>query len=311
MITTVTPNPCIDKTLSVSGFSLDRANRADVLRVELGGKGINVARAFNALGGESYCTGFDFGNDSPLGATLDREQIAHGFVRAKGALRVCTKLFDDQTKQMIEINERGCAVDDHARAKLLDAVAQKAVQSEMLVLSGSLPAGLGSDFYAACLAVVHKEAPDCRVIVDADGESLLLALSQRPFLIKPNEKEFANTFGVAAELGAIDQKAAELIEQGVLEMICVSLGERGAYLADATGACFCTPARVEVRSLQAAGDSMVAGLCLALCKGLSLEQILAYGTAAAGATVSHVGTEVGDRTEFEAILPSLEVERLR
>ena len=232
MITTVTPNPCIDKTLAVSDFSTERTNRADVLRVEVGGKGINVSRAVVALGGESFCTGFDFGGDSPLGGALERDGIAHDFVRLDGALRVCTKLFDGATKQMVEINERGCAVDGTARAKLLDAVVAAARKSGTLVLSGSLPEGLGVDFYAACLAAVRESAPDCRVIVDADGESMGLALSQHPFLIKPNEKEFANIFGVAAELSAIDQKAAELIAGGVLKRICVSLGERGAYLAD-------------------------------------------------------------------------------
>ena len=311
MITTVTPNPCIDKTLSVSGFSLDRTNRADVLRTEIGGKGINVSRAFHALGGLNFSVGIDFGADSPLSDALSREELAHGFVCAPGALRVCTKIFDPETKKMIEINERGCAVDGRVRAALLESVVRAARGCDTLVLSGSLPEGLGVDFYATCLAAVHESAPRCRVIVDADGESLTLALRQHPFLIKPNEKEFANTFGVAAELSSIDKKAAELIGDDVLDMICVSLGERGAYLADATGACFCPPARVEVLSLQAAGDSMVAGICLALEKGRPLADILAFGTAAAGATVSHVGTEVGTYAEFKALLPTLTPERIR
>ncbi len=313
MITTVTPNPCIDKTLSVEGFSIERTNRAEVLRVEVGGKGINVARAVNALGGESLCTGFDFSDASPsfLARSLMGEGIVQEFLTLPGSLRVCTKLFDCSNSCMIEINERGGSVSDSDRAALLELVAQAAARSSFLVLSGSLPAGLGSDFYAACIRTVRASGASARVVVDAEGESLRQALEERPFLIKPNEKEFADTFGVAAELPAIDQKAAELIAAGRAEMICVSLGERGAYLADRDGACFCPPARVTVRSLQAAGDSMVAGICLALEQGQDLLQVLACGTAAAAATVSRLGTEVGSRADFEAILPTLSPSRLR
>ena len=224
MITTVTPNPCIDKTLSVEGFSTERTNRAEVLRVEVGGKGINVARAVNALGGESLCTGFDFSDASPsfLARSLMGEGIAQEFLTLPGSLRVCTKLFDRSDSRMIEINERGGSVSDSDRAALLDLVVQAAARSSFLVLSGSLPAGLGSDFYAACIRAVRASGASARVVVDAEGESLRQALEERPFLIKPNEKEFADTFGVAAELPAIDQKAAELIAADRAEMIVPS-----------------------------------------------------------------------------------------
>ena len=146
--------------------------------------------------------------------------------------------------------------------------------------------------------------------VDADGEALLKALDERPFLIKPNANEFCTAFGASPSLSSVDRVAGELIAAGRVETVCVSLGERGAYIADRTGAYVAPPAAVEVKSLTGAGDSMVAGLCLALSMGRPLAEALAFGIAAAGTAVSHSGTTFGTRSEFEALLDVGRVERL-
>ena len=313
MITTLTLNPCIDKTLLVEDFSIEKTNRAEVLRVDLGGKGINVSRALTALGAKTLCTGFDFsaGEGSFLRRSLAQLGLEERFLTVPGELRMCTKIFDPKSNTMVEVNERGCSVERKHQEQLLRLLADLAPNSQFLVLSGSLPRGMSGDFYAEVMRAVAQVAPTCRVVVDAVGESLTAALTHRPFLIKPNEEEFAATFGTSTERFAISEKCEELIAAGAAENICVSLGRRGAIFACGEGAYFCPSASVPVRSLQAAGDSMVAGICLAFSLGLGAAHALAYGTAAAAGTVSRPGTEVVTRADFDAILKDVQVMKIR
>ena len=102
----------------------------------------------------------------------------------------------------------------------------------------------------------------------------------------------------------LDEKVQALFARYGVEMVCVSLGGEGAYLATRVQAYHATPAKVEVRSLQGAGDAMVAGLCMALEQELPLSDVLRYGVAASGATIATDGTLPGERAHFEQLLQS-------
>ena len=305
MIATVTANPCIDKTVTTDTFDIYKMNRVRVLRTDPSGKGINVSKAIHALGGKTFCTGLNFtdGGPSPLTEDLDRLGIPHSFVSVRGNLRVCTKIFDSGRKHTIEVNEYGAPVTDSDLDALLDRVVQTATNSNYLTLSGSLPSGTSPDFYKRCLLRIHRDAPGCRVVADAEGEVLRLALEASPYLIKPNLEEFEKTF--RCRIGGIrelDDAVREILHTYRLSLICVSMGAAGAYIADAENAYFCEPFRVDVRSLQGAGDSMVAGICMALEQNLPLQELLRWGAASSGASIMQDGTQVGTRADFDTLL---------
>lgn len=305
MIATLTVNPCIDKTVTVEEFDLYRMNRVQVLRTDPSGKGINVSKAIHALGGHTLCAGFDFtdGMPSPLVADMEREGIAYDFVPVTGHLRVCTKIFDRSRQHTIEVNEGGAPVTEADGEAMLDCVARVAAKSDYITLSGSLPAGLPSDFYRRCMRRIRRDAPDCRLVVDAERNTLLEALEEGPYLIKPNIHEFEATFGCKIDgIESLDREVKKIFAAYGLSIICVSLGGDGAYIADRKEAYFCQPAKVTVRSLQGAGDSMVAGICMALEQGRCLPDVLRYGVAAAGASVMQEGTQVGTKADFESLL---------
>lgn len=313
MIVTVTANPCIDKTVEVEQFELTKTNRVDVRAMNCAGKGINVARTCRALGEEALVTGFDFCDGaSLLKESLHAEGILHELCDVKGTLRVCTKVFDKTARNTVEFNERGARVSEEDAERLLQKIGEVAKRGDFLTLSGSLPPGLSKNFYKRCVERVRAVAPHCRVVVDAEGEALLLALEAAPFLIKPNINEFEKTFDCNIKsIAQLDQLAREILKKHKLGMLCVSLGGDGAYLTDGKRAVYAPPAPVPVRSLTGAGDAMVAGLCIALSKGLDLADVLRHGTAASGATVTVEGTAPGSRDDFEALLSSgLPVETL-
>ncbi|MBQ9098736.1 MAG: 1-phosphofructokinase family hexose kinase [Clostridia bacterium] len=314
MIATVTANPCVDKTVTVPAFDLYRMNRVRVISTDLSGKGINVSKVLRALGAETLCTGFDFceGDVSPLATDLERDGIAHDLIRVPGALRVCTKIFDESRKHTIEVNERGKAVTSHDGERLLAKIVEVAKRSDFLTLSGSLPQGLDNAFYARCMQQLRLLAPDCRIVVDGEGELLRMALDAAPYLIKPNIHEFESTFACKIDrISQLDQTVQELFGRYGVEMICVSLGEKGAYLATRGEAYVADPVQVEVRSLQGAGDSMVAGICMAAQQGMAPADMLRFGVAAAGATISTAGTRPGSKADFEMLLHQAKVQKIR
>lgn len=305
MIGTVTPNPCLDKTVSVPEFDLYRMNRAQVLATDYSGKGINVSKTLAAMGVQTLCTGFDFVADgrSPLASDLDACGIAHDLLALRGELRVCTKIIDESRQHTIEINEQGAAVAAEDGERLLEKIGEVAKRCSILTLSGSLPRGLSKDFYARAVRHVRQVAPSCKTVVDAEGETLLLALAEAPFFIKPNIHEFESTFGCRVnDLSDLHSRVGEVLRTYDLGMICVSLGEKGAYIATRDAAFVSEPAAVPVRSLQGAGDALIAGICMGLEQELPTEALLRYGVALAGATIMTEGTRPGSRDDFDRLL---------
>ena len=216
MIATLTPNPCIDKTIAVQEFDIYRMNRARVLRKEAGGKGINVSRALHGLGFDTIALGFDFsdGHESLLASEMCTSGIPCAFVPVPGELRVCTKIFDESRKHTIEVNESGAPVSAEAGERLLELVVKTAGDCDFLTLSGSTPKGLGDDFYFRVAKAIGEKAPHCKVVVDAEKSSLLKALEAHPFFIKPNIHEFQGTFGVEIrDMGELDAAVLQILRK--------------------------------------------------------------------------------------------------
>ena len=304
MITTLTPNPCLDRTLSVERFELEKMNRAQLVRTDISGKGINVSLALHGLRISTACIGFSFSEDAPaMRDLMEKKGIPFDFAELPGKLRTCTKIFDRSRKHTIEINEFGPEVRAEDGDRLIDLVVRYAAKSSCLTLSGSLPPGMGKDFYFRCASAAKQTAPDCRIVVDAEKTLLLEALKAAPFLIKPNIHEFQATFGTDVHSPReLDREARKILKHYSLGLLCVSLGGEGAYITDGRASYFCPALRTEVRSVQGAGDSLVAGLCMALEQGCSLPDILHCGVAAAGDSISREGTQLCTFKGFRQML---------
>ena len=304
MIATLTPNPCVDKTLSIDHLDFYKMNRAKLLRTDISGKGINVSLALSALNVPNVCTGFSFTSDAQAMRKLMSENgIESDFVELPGQLRTCTKIFDRSLKHTVEINESGQRVESEDGEKLIVRLVTNAKKCSCITLSGSLPPGLSDDFYLRCASAVKKSAPTCRIIVDAEKKLLLKALEASPYLIKPNIHEFQDTFGITVHsVTELDRAAKEILKHNMLGILCVSLGKEGAYITNGEESYFCPGLDVEVRSVQGAGDSMVAGMCLALEQGKSLPEILRCGVAAASDSVSREGTQLCTFSGFQKML---------
>jgi 1-phosphofructokinase len=312
MIVTLTLNPCIDKTVSVPSFSVDKMNRVRIVRTDPSGKGINVSIALSNLGMETACVGFNFTNGGALlEASLTEQGIPHRFVTVEGRLRTNLKVFDEAARHTIEINEYGDKVEESDIARLTDLLLEIVGEKDVAVLSGSIPAGVPKSIYGDLCRKLREARPSCRLIVDGEGELLVKGLEESPFAIKPNIHELESTLNCKIESEQqLVKVSRSLIEQYGVKVVCPSMGPKGAAIVTADEAWFCDAPDVEIKGIPGAGDSMVAGLCLAVSGGKPVSEMLRYAVAAAGASISMEGTLLCTKEGFEKLLPCVNPRRI-
>ena len=262
MITTISLNPSIDRTVVVDNFTQGGLNRVVSTHSVAAGKGINVALAVSALGVDAECIGFMYREGSNLfEKRLMVNSTAYNFIWCEGSVRTNIKVFDRSKREITEINESGVQVSEDDLKRMSELVTLHAENTDYLVLAGSLPPGCPADYYRTLIQSV--EGLGCRCILDADGEKLAHGLKAAPFLIKPNRYELEQLSGRSLKNRREILAAAREIISGGVSVVAVSLGAEGAMIVDKENALYAPPLPLPVNSTVGAGDSMVAGLAAA------------------------------------------------
>ena len=297
-LTAVSLSPAIDKHIEFEHFVMGATNRVLHTRSEGSGKAVNVALSSSVLGIETSIVGLLGEGGDAVTRRLERAQVSCSFIPVPGLVRTNQKLLDRSTGITTEINEPTPEVPRRLLLEMADLAVESARESEIMVLTGSLPQKCPSDWYARVLRRVHEEAPYCRCVLDAEGEKLSLGVCEHPWLIKPNRFELELCAGrKLLDQHDIISAAKKLISQGC-EMVAVSLGAEGAVLVT-DHAAYSGYVEVEhVETTVGAGDAMVAGLAYSALFGGDEERMLACGLAAAAARVeaphaaAHIDGEV-------------------
>ena len=309
MITSISLNPSIDRTLEVASFTAGGLNRVQAQTDVAAGKGTNVALAAAALGEKAECIGFMYRE----GGRLFEERLAAGgadsdFLWCDGAVRVNIKVFDRERGEITEINSSGTPVTQAQLDAMKELVLRHARNTDFLILTGSLPPGCPVDYYRTLAEAAAAE--NCRVLLDADGERLRSGLLAKPFLIKPNRYELELLTGKT--LDSIDKlmmAARELIDGGV-GIVAVSMGGEGALITDGREAWRTPGLAVDVKSTVAAGDSMIAGLAAGFTRGYDLREAFRLGVAAATARCATAPERIIDLESCLRFAGQLQMERL-
>jgi len=306
MITTITLNPCIDRTVMLPAVSLGGINLVEKSRSDIGGKGINVAVALTGLGVKVTCGGISFeGNNKQLYDGLDKLGIPYDFVVAPGEMRMNIKIVETSKTEMTELNSIGEPVSKKILDGFLNKLTHLGTTSDILILSGRLPNGAKADYYKLCIEALSDHP--VKVIVDAEGETLKQAIHAKPYMIKPNAYELGTIFGREVHTTKEAAKLSrEIVAQGV-EIVCCTLGEQGAVIVDKDSVWYAPALKIKPKGFQGAGDSMIAGICVAITKGLQTREMLRYGTAAAAASLIREGTQLCQKPDFEKFLKDVKI----
>jgi 1-phosphofructokinase len=295
MIVTVTPNPSIDRTVTVSGpLARGTVHRVSSVTTEPGGKGVNVARALTLAGLEAVAV-LPAPATDPMVAALSATRVPFRCVPTDGAVRTNLAI-TEHDGTTTKLNEPGATLDARTLDALTRSVIASAESAAWVVLSGSLPPGVSDDWYAEVVALLAQYP--CRVAIDT-SEGPLAALvagfdRAAPDLIKPNAEELAGVLGYSPQAleAAVAQgdpepvvaAARQLVDRGV-RAVLATLGASGAVLVDETGSWMATPPPIVARSTVGAGDASLAGYIRADMGGSvppqRLQMAVAYGSAAA------------------------------
>ncbi|HEX7240527.1 MAG TPA: 1-phosphofructokinase [Longimicrobiaceae bacterium] len=279
-VVTVTPNPAIDWTVDVPGFTAGAVNRVAGQRSRAAGKGVNVAAALADHGLAVAATGFlGRGNAAPFEALFARKGIADRFVRVAGETRVGIKIVDPEKRETTDVNFPGPEVAPEEVRSLLERVAELSSvdPGPWFVLAGSLPPGVEATLYRDLVRALREAG--CRTVLDASGEALRDALDAAPGVVKPNVHELEALLGRSLPtVEAVVEAARLLLARGV-GLAVVSMGAEGALFVREDAVVQAVPPGVEVRSTVGAGDAMVAGIVAGELAGLPLAETARLATA--------------------------------
>src|SRR5689334_18991207 len=204
MIITVTPNPALDRTLTVPELVFDEMVRASDSRLDLDGKGVNVSKALRSLGAATLMIGFAGG---PAGEQLERglaaQRYATEFTHVAGETRTNTIIIDAATNRYVKANEPGPTLQPDELAAFFAHARERVRPGDLWILSGSLPPGAAADFYAQLVRLVQEHG--AHALLDTSGDALRHGSAARPYLVKPNagEARFLTGQPIDGDAGAI------------------------------------------------------------------------------------------------------------
>ncbi|HEV7418503.1 MAG TPA: hexose kinase [Mycobacterium sp.] len=297
MITTVTPNPSLDRTLHLPRFRPGHVNRATATTVEPSGKGVNVALALHGVG-------VPVRSVLPVGGSAGREiasllgglGLDHVDVPIAGAVRTNVSLVEADGRSS-KVNEPGPVLSGVEVDALCAAALSTSGKGEWVVWAGSLPGGFTPQRFAD--AVADARASGRLVAVDTSGPALTQVLSQHgdrlPHMVKPNAEELAEfTNRDLTTLGDVADAAQVLLARGV-HTVLISLGRNGALLVDADlpQPLHGTAVARRVVNTVGAGDALLAGWLAALHAGATTADALATALRFGATAVEHEGTLLG------------------
>lgn len=301
MIYTVTFNPSLDYIVRLDSFTAGEINRVNYEQVLGGGKGINVSIVLGNLGHESTALGFTAGfTGEEIKHQLDDFDVKHDFVQLpEGFTRINVKVKADKET---EINGQGPDISEAKREELFEKL-DKLSEGDTLVLAGSIPKTLPDDIYEKIMA--RLEGRGIRIIVDAEKKLLLNVLKYHPFLIKPNNHELGDMFGVKLTTDEeIITYAKKLQEKGA-QNVLISMAGDGAILLTADGKHYKSPApKGKLVNSVGAGDSMVAGFITGYTESQG-DFETAFHMGVATGSASAFSENLATRPEVEALLKTI------
>ncbi|MDR1538899.1 MAG: 1-phosphofructokinase family hexose kinase [Clostridiales bacterium] len=311
MIITVTLNPALDKTAELGELKPGELNRLKNVITDVGGKGVNVSKMIAALGGRSIATGFvGGGSGEQIVKALETMGITPDFVRANGVTRTNLKVLDSGSR-LTELNEPGITVSAEEAGLLEKKLSGYANKDAIFVLAGSLCQGVGPDFYARLISMMHKSG--AKAFLDADGASFKEALKseEKPDFIKPNLHELKEYFGVFKDLSLseIRDLCFRFVDLGIPRLI-LSMGKDGAMFINGKEALYAKGLKVKAHSAVGAGDSMMGAAAYALDAKLDWEKASALSLAASAGAVATIGTKPPSRETVDELLKEVELEAL-
>lgn len=303
MIYTVTFNPSLDYIVSVDDFKPGLTNRTSSELILPGGKGLNVSMVLGNLGIDNTAFGFVAGfTGDEIVRRVEEMGVKAEFIRIRdGFSRINLKL---KSIDGTEINGCGPRISEESVEQLMEKL-DILKEGDVLVLAGSIPNSMPDDIYRRIMERLKERK--ALIAVDATKELLVNVLEYHPFLIKPNNHELGEIFGVTLQRrGEVIPYAEKLREMGAVNVL-VSMAGEGAVLVAGDGSIYEAPApRGKLVNGVGAGDSMVAGFLAGWLERKDYRHAFYMGIAAGSA--SAFSELLATKKEIEAVYGQMQTQ---
>lgn len=309
MILTVTLNPSVDRSYRVDNFQIGKIFRADEENFVAGGKGINVTKVIRALGEEVKATGFLGGKSGEfIEEELKKNGVDTEFIRIKGETRTCIAILDPVAGTQTEILEKGPEVSSKEFEEFLKHFKDISKGCEIVVASGSLPAGLPVNTYEMLIKIAKEN--EAKFILDTSGIYLKKALNAKPFMIKPNKEELEKLIEKSLnDVNEIEKAAMSLHDRGI-PYVVVSLGSEGAVISCEEGEFMAIPPKIKAASPVGSGDAFTAGMAIAIKNGLNIKEALVLASACGAANALYYRTGYVTKEDVKLLKKKVIVKRI-
>ena len=307
MITTVTLNPAVDKTYTAEELIPGQVNRMETVVKLAGGKGINVAKALRCYEQPVRAMGFLGGYSGRLIEDYaEKIKVCCAFTHISGETRSSMNILD-QNGYVTEILEPGPHISKKELQSFLGEYENVLDDSELIILSGSVPGGVPEDIYGTLIEIAKKKQK--RVVLDSSGIYMREGVRKLPFMIKPNWKELEALMGrkVKDREDAIGA-ALHLHSQGI-EHVFVSMGEKGLIYVCRNEVYYARPPFVWTVNTVGCGDSVVAAFAMSIMAGDGPEDTIRKATAVSAANATTPESGIVPVNTAEKLLSEIEVIR--
>jgi 1-phosphofructokinase family hexose kinase len=286
-VVTVSPNTSTDRISIIDGFVPGGTFRTVRSFDQAGGSGAHAASTVVELGGRALAiAAVGGGNGERWHRAARRQHLPAATVRIRNENRSSFVLIDRQQGKVAEIVDPGPTVDAHESDALLQMVRHHLASAALLVVSGSLPPGVPTRFYAQC--VEHARAAGRSTLVDAHSAPMAAALAARPWMIKPNLDELHQIMSVTRSTMRDRMAALRHLVRTTVENVMLSMEAEGVLLATRDGIWHLQPPAqpVTLPESQAinpvgCGDALVGAFCHRWVTSRDLIESARWGVAAA------------------------------
>jgi len=310
-VVTLTMNPALDLSTTVKEVVPFAKLRCSPMRRDPGGGGINVARVVCRLGADAtaiYPIGGPAGE--MLKRLVDHECVESLPIAIAGETREDFSVFETETKKQFRFIAPGPKISVAECRACLDAFESVSRTASFCVVSGSLPPGVSTEFFAE--AARRANGAGCRLALDTTGDGLkAAALHEGVALVKPNQNEFAELSGAKSLAPKELVKAArDIIAHGKIGAIALTLAEQGAILVTRTESFYARAPKVEVESTVGAGDSFLGAMLWSLSEQCSWKDAFRFGVAAGSAALVSPGTDLAHPETIHRLLADVTIEEI-
>lgn len=305
LIVTLTANPAIDQNFATDRLAFDDRSYLQERSEAAGGRGINASLVLHSLGVETLAIAPCGG---PAGDRFEVRLRGYGFpvelVPIRHELRTNYAITDRQGLT-VKLDELGPALDHDEIKQMESAVLRRLAGAEWLMLCGSLPPGVPTDFYRRLIA--EATAANVQTLLDAGGAPLLDGLEAHPTVVAPNQLEAERILDRALVIRTHFHEAAEQIRAMGAQSVILSLGGRGAVVAHDGAVAEVIPPRIDAVCPIGAGDALNAAFVWAITQGNEFFEAVRWGVAAGSASARLPGLSFASLDQIREIYAEVEL----